>query len=298
MYSEVPELQRRIATEAASARDRVIDCWLQDLNDAQKTRVREEWAHLFQAPPYQLDLLRWQLKEALEAPSPSQGNPLREVLALPQFDVSMDGALVVQPIPERISKSTKRMLRNLQKYLRDPTTSKFLELTANQTQEINALYDSYLAATEEAEAVMRSEEGDGDVPKARRRYDEQCEALAEDYLPKVREVLLPVQWSALESIAEATIRRAYGPLNDLVKGKLGEALSLSEDEKQQLVKRAEQAIGQLDEEARKLEQLVYDELFRELEDSQKKALEEAMGEPLKHSSVSLILLQRNLDVTR
>jgi hypothetical protein len=73
---------------------------------------------------------------------------------------------------------------------------------------------------------------------------------------------------------------------------------LSEDEKQQLVKRAEQAIGQLDEETRKLEQLVYDELFRELEDSQKKALEEAMGEPLKHSSVSLILLQRNLDVAR
>ncbi len=120
-----------------------------------------------------------------------------------------------------------------------------------------------------------------------KEFDEKMKPFEEEANDSVVRILSPKQIEYFDQFSAGRIEKKIGPVYDLLYGKLGVALKISDKDKERLKRAAKKAAENLEQATVDIESELLKRIFEPLSDEQKKLLDDLLGPPPKDIAVGL-----------
>lgn len=294
-------------TVAAAHRD-----WLKYLNDDSRNVYYGKWGPALNGST-SVDQLKWQLgyRDQDRIQVDPDLEEFSKVLgsAVLNFDVSSE-VYSASPNLQEMAKQSKNYRRFHAYreifYFYRPNTNRDFELLASQHQQIRDIdkrYDrqvsrqiSQLSLKYNASPALMEHKSGPWTDELEQLKEEAYQTAVEEF----EKVILPHQRKLIGEVALNAETRRLGPLADMLDGKLGENMKLSDRHKEILAEKARDVREFLDKESLRLENDMIQQVLDALPRNQSVALEKALGPPLKHSppNISLMLLHLTMQARK
>lgn len=287
-----------VRAKALALRDKVVNTWLEPLEPLDRDRVLEAWKELLCGDDPRIEQLSIYFSRELDSNN-KRGTSLLSLL-LPQFELAIDGTLRHTPLNSADGKqSTFIEVRQLLNYLRAPRLQELLEMSVAQKESVLACNDEFwrrcLVIQKDFDKIT------GDEASTRRldrdmEYDEEIEKLAWEYRIRIHAIVLPHQLKELDELVALLWARCEGPVHDLLDGKLGDELDLTDKLREQMSKGVKQVYDDLCMGSREIENFAYLQSIAELDEENQKKIDRLFGRPLSKTPASIQLLLHHLSL--
>jgi len=267
-----------IAKELIEIRDAARKVLLKPLSKKQNEKFQEKWSYLFQDRT-PIDRFRFHLIfidpfKKLEEIS----NPFIRLNRFPIFFVSPGGRV-------RTICQAKSYLPAMEKYEIGYVRWKIL---VGRTKDKFDLSDSQVSFLKKLPKQWEANFKTGMVEK--KSLNQIWDEGAKLYSDGIKKELLQVQLDKLESMPETLLEMKYGPVYDLVHGRLGKEMKLSQTVKDSLRKSATLAKDLLEKKLILLEEKWYKKLISNLPPLQQKKFRKLIGRRLRFTPPVVVLL--------
>ncbi len=153
---------------------------------------------------------------------------------------------------------------------------KEIELVDEQLDQLKEINEEFSKRIQEQMKSMRAENGSFDIGRAK-DLSEMIRKLNEEKNTRMQQVFLPHQFDRLRQISLQTQMRRSGETSMLSNQEVVEALGLTEEQTQNLKKKAKELKAEMEEKIKEMKDKAREELFEELTREQRDKLKSMLG---------------------